>query len=109
MHRDLEGDYATLEVIKDEGTVRIEDADIELTDETREYYRYAGDDFSSPSGEVVTRQRLRREGWDIETRARTLLTADGGHFHVHAELDAYENGQRVFSRNWNRRIRRQLL
>ncbi|MCS4504484.1 CocE/NonD family hydrolase [Arhodomonas aquaeolei] len=109
VHRDLEGDYATLEVIKDEGTVRIEDADIELTDETREYYRYAGDDFSSPSGEVVTRQRLRREGWDIETRARTLLTADGGHFHVHAELDAYENGRRVFSRNWNRRIRRQLL
>lgn len=109
VHRDLETDEAVLEVIKDEGCYRIRDIDLEITDDTREWYRYKGDDFSSVNGEVLAIRRLRRDDWDIYTRTRTMLTADTEAFHLHAELDAYENGRRVYSRNWARRIPRRFV
>ncbi|WP_440995103.1 CocE/NonD family hydrolase [Arhodomonas sp. SL1] len=109
VHRDLEQDYATLEVIKDEGVYRIEEADLEITDDTREYYSFTGDDFTSATGEVISHHRLRRAGWDVETRTRTVLTADTESFHIHAELDAFEDGKRLYSRNWNRSVPRKLV
>jgi len=109
VHRDLESDFSTLEVIKNEGTLRIEDIDLEITDDTREYYSFVGEDFDSVGGEVRAVRRLCRGGWDVETRTRTVMTSDREYFHVHAELDAFENGRRVHSRNWLRRIPRKLL
>jgi putative CocE/NonD family hydrolase len=106
VHRDLQTDESVLEVIKDEGTYRIEDIDLEVTDDTREWYSYQVDDFASPRGEVLAIRKLVRENWDVSTRTRTVLTADSESFHLHAELDAFERGRRVYSRNWSRRIRR---
>ena len=100
VHRDLGTNASTLEVIKDSGRCRIEDIDLEVTDDTREYYSYVGNDFESVGGEVIATRRLRREDWDVETRTRTVLTSDAQYFHIHAELDAYEDGRRVYSRNW---------
>jgi len=109
VHRDLGTNASTLEVVKNEGRFRIEDVDLEVTDDTREYYSYSGDDFSSIGGEVVAVRELRRPGWDVRTRTRTVLTSDADSFHVHAEMDAYEDGRRVFSRNWLRSIPRRCV
>lgn len=107
VHRDLETDESVLEIIENEGRYRLRDIDLEVTDDTREWYRYQGDDFSSVTGELLSIRRLAREGWDVYTR--TVLTADSEDFHLHAELDAYENGRCVYPRNWARRIPRQLV
>ncbi|MEX2577633.1 MAG: hypothetical protein WD342_01135 [Verrucomicrobiales bacterium] len=40
---------------------------------------------------------------------RTILTSDPDTFKIHAQLDAYENEERVFSKNWNRTIPRNLV
>ena len=48
--RDLENDVATLEVIKDEGTYRIEEIDLAITDRTQEWYSSREDDFGSARG-----------------------------------------------------------
>ncbi len=109
VQRDLGTNASTLEVIKNGGTYRIEDIDLAVSDDTREYYRYVGDDFQSGTGEVTAIRRLQRSDWDIETRTRTVLTADRDYFHINAELDAYEDGRRVFSRNWLRSIPRQYV
>ena len=109
VHRDLETSASTLEVIKDEGRYRIEDVDLEVADSTREYYRSVGEDFSRIEGEVIAWRSLGRDDWQIQTRTRTLLQADTEAFYVNAELDAWEAGHRVFSRNWQRRIPRGYL
>jgi len=109
VHRDLHTDESTLEVIKDEGRYRIEDIDLEVTDDTREWYSYQVNDFGSPRGEVLSIRKLARKGWEVYTRTRTVLSADKEDFHLHAELDAYENGRRVYSRNWSRRIPRNFV
>jgi hypothetical protein len=36
----------------------------------------------------------------VETITRTVLTSTEDHFRLHAELDAFEGDERVFSRNW---------
>ncbi|AGM40872.1 Cocaine esterase-like protein [Spiribacter salinus M19-40] len=109
VHRDLETSASALEVIKDEGRYRIEDVDLLVEDATYETYRSVGEDFSSIEGEVIAWRAFERDDWAVSTRTRTRLEADDQAFHVHAELDAWEAGRRVFSRNWHERIPRRFV
>jgi hypothetical protein len=99
--RDLANDVSTLEVVKDDGVVRLEEIDLEIGESTVERYSYRRGDYSSVRGEVVSFRSFRRDGWDVHTETRTVLTSNETHFHIHASLDAYEDERRVFSRNYN--------
>ena len=109
VHRDLARDLSSLEVIKDEGTRRIEDIDLAITNRTWEDYTYQGDDFGSLQGETRTERRFSRGDWAVTTTTRTLLSCDRTHFYIHAELDAFEGKKRIFSLNWDRVIPRDYL
>lgn len=107
--RDLAADEATLEVVDDGGRYHIDEIDLDVTKSTWERYTTRGSDPLSATGEVRTVRRFNREGWDVRIEVRTVLTSDLDNFRLVAELDAYENGIRVRSRNWDRLIPRQLL
>jgi uncharacterized protein len=107
--RDLATDRSTLEVIKDEGTVHIEEIDLALTDRTFEWYRSTGSDFASLEGETRCERGFARGDWDVRTLTTTKLTADRTSFRVRATLDAFEGDTRVFSRNWDETVPRDLL
>ncbi len=108
VHRDLANDVSTLEVIKDEGVYCIEEIDMEVGDRTWEWYTYEDDDFTSVRGETRTERTFRRGEWFVRTTTHTVLTADTTHFHIHAELDAYEGDTRIYSENWIKSIPREL-
>lgn len=42
----------------------------------------------------------------IRSATRIVMTATAENFVLHAECDAYEGDTRVFTRNWERTIRR---
>jgi len=107
--RDLETDVSTLEVINDKGHRHLSGPN--LTDSTKalEWYSSRGDEYDSPRGEALWERSLTRGDWNIHTRTRTLLTSDSRFFYLSAELDAWENDKRVYSRNWDHRIERDLL
>jgi putative CocE/NonD family hydrolase len=107
--RDLATDTSTLEVIDDHGVYHLEDINMKVGRRAEEWYSYQGDDFSSPSGKTRWVRMLERGGWRIRTETTTQLTCDQEYFHLVAELDAYEGDKRVYSRNWDRRLKRQLL
>ena len=107
--RDLAADTSTLEVIDDHGTYHLEDVDLTVRRTAEEWYSYQGDDFASPTGRTLWVRELSRDGWAIRTVSRTCLRCDSRHFHLTAELDAYEGERRVFARNWDRRFRRDLV
>jgi len=109
VHRDLANEESELEIIKDEGTYRLPDLDLEITDRTWDWYRFRDDDVASARGETRTERRFRRGDWDVFTRTRTVLTCDARAFHVHAVLDAYAGEERVFSGNWRRSYPRDLV
>jgi hypothetical protein len=107
--RDLVRDVSTLEVVKDEGTVRFDDIDLELTRSTTEWYTYQNDDFSSVRGETLCVRGFRRGDWNVETVTRTILSSDATTFMVHADLDAFEDGQRIYTRSWSHEVPRDCL
>ncbi|RTR37984.1 CocE/NonD family hydrolase [Shewanella canadensis] len=107
--RELDKDLSTLEVINDNGTYRLEDIDLIVKRETKEWYSYQCDDFQSPKGETLWRWGFRRGDWSVETVTRTILHCDEFYFYLDAELDAYEGDKRVYSQNWNLRIKRNLV
>ncbi|MGD8710869.1 MAG: CocE/NonD family hydrolase, partial [Ectothiorhodospiraceae bacterium] len=107
--RDLARDESTLQVVKDEGRERIAEIDLQLRDKVLEWYSFRGDDFTSLRGEVESVRGFIRGDWSVETRTRTVLTADTDNFYIRAELDAWENDVRVFSRNWDLTVPRDHL
>ncbi|MDT8451397.1 MAG: CocE/NonD family hydrolase [Gammaproteobacteria bacterium] len=109
VHRDLAADESILEIIKDEGTYYFEELDLEVSDGIWNWYTSQNDDFASPRAETRTERTFHRGDWFVRTTTRTVLTADATHFHIYAELDAYEGEVRVYSRNWSRDIARDLV
>ena len=109
INRDLATDVSALHVINDEGTVRIDEIDLTVTKDTEEWYRIFDDDFTSASGEVRSVRALKRGDWSAKTVTRTVLSCSDKAFVIHATLDAYESGNRVFSKIWNRMVPRELV
>lgn len=107
--RDLAADRATLEVRKDEGRFRIEEADVAMGVSTVERYSHTGNRYESVRGETESRRSLAREGWAVSVHTRTILASDGEAFYLRAEMDGYEGDRRVHAHNIERRIERHLL
>ncbi|WP_043739783.1 CocE/NonD family hydrolase [Thioalkalivibrio nitratireducens] len=107
--RDLAEDRSTLEVVNDQGTVLLEALDLEMQRKALEWYSYEGDDFNSIRGETLWERGFRRGDWSVRTVTRTVLTSTPTEFLLHAQLDAYEGERRVYSRNWDARIPRDLV
>jgi hypothetical protein len=104
--RDLVNYRSALEVIKDLGTRRFDDIDLVVTKRVVECYSWSGDDTSSVRGETQSTVSFARGQWRVQTVTRTVLTSTPTDFEVHAQLDAYEDTQRVHSANWQRVIPR---
>ncbi|WP_187774679.1 CocE/NonD family hydrolase [Billgrantia pellis] len=106
LHRDLATKESTLEVINDQGHFLIEDTGTEVRRSTREWYTTVHDDFTSARGETYTERSFKRDDWNVEIYTRSILSCDESNFFIHAQLDAYENDYRVFSKNWEKVIPR---
>lgn len=107
--RDLANEVSTLEVVKDEGTYRLDEIDLELWRKTTEWYSYQRDDFSSVRGETLSVRGFRRDDWSVWTVTRMVMTCNATDFQVHADLDAYEGNRRVYCASWDRTIPRRWL
>lgn len=106
LHRDLATKESTLEVINNQGRFRIIDTGTEIHRSAYEYYRTNNDDFTSARGETITESCFKRDRWNTEVYTRTTLSCTKEEFIIHAQLDAYEDKYRVFSKNWERVIPR---
>ena len=104
--RDLAEEESTMEVIIDDGTKRYNDINWDVTNKAYEWYTFQRDNFTSPRGETLRKRRFQRDEWYVETVTRTVLTSTETHFKIHAELDAWENNERIFSRNWQYEVPR---
>jgi len=107
--RELSDDISTLEVVNNEGTYRIEQEGIEVNRKTQEWYSYQNGLFESPRGETHTEWGLCRDGWDIQTITNTVMSCTPETFSIQASLEAFENGEQVFFREWETQIPRKLL
>ncbi|MGM0577653.1 MAG: CocE/NonD family hydrolase [Myxococcota bacterium] len=108
LHRDMERNASVLEVIGDDGTYRVEYADVEVGAHGVERYRSVGNEVDGVRGETRWSLAFRRpeDGWDVRTECRTVLTSTPTHFRVVATLDAWEGDRRVHAESWDEEIPR---
>ncbi|MBB3142668.1 CocE/NonD family hydrolase [Halomonas organivorans] len=109
VHFNLATNEASLNVIDNDGSWRLEEQGLTLGYDVTERYRQANDDYATLCGEVVNRRFMARGDWRVEMTSRTQLTSTPSHFHLNATLDAYEGGERIFSRTWNETLPRDHL
>jgi len=107
--RELGREVSSLEVINDTGRFRIDDIDLEISARAVETYTYCGEEYDSLSGETVWERTFTRGEWSVRTWTRTILTSDAQNFRIRAELDAWEDESRVFSKSWDRTIPRDMV
>lgn len=107
--RDLIGYDSALEIVKDRGTVRIDDIGLDVGCRAYERYTATADDFTSVGGESAWTMRFSRDDWDVRVETRTELRCSETEFFVDATLDGYEGERRVFSRTWNETLPRDSL
>jgi hypothetical protein len=108
VHRHLASDASVLEVIDDQGVHAHEYTGLKVGAHAREWYRSTKNAHGSVEGETRWTRTLAREGWDIRTETRTLMRSDAENFYLEGDLDAFEDGDRVFCRTWSRTIPRDL-
>ncbi len=104
--RNLARDVSTLKVINTEGVYRIDDIDTQIEERCVEKYTHYDNDFDSVRGETRWVRGFSRDGWAVRTVTKTILRSTKTHFHLTADLDAWEGDERVFVRTWSRTIPR---
>jgi hypothetical protein len=93
----------------DEGLVRLDAIDLVIgSSRVHEYSVRDGDPLSTRMETRWTKD-MRRGDWRIHTATRIVMTSTAESFRLVAELDAYEGDQRVYSRNWDQSIPRDLV
>ena len=98
LSHDLVTYRASLNVVKDLGTVSFDDIGLEVTRRAEEHYSWVGNDYETVRGETVWTMGFARQDWAVQTTTRTVLTSTETDFHLHATLDAYEGARRVATR-----------
>ncbi len=117
--RAVEHDLSTHEVVHASGLVeddleqggltRLDDIDLDIGQAMWRRLRIRDDEPLSARAELRNRTEFRRGAWRCVVATRTVLTATADEFLLEAELHADEGKDRVFTRTWSERIRRECV
>ena len=111
--RALTRDQATgetrLSIVDDFGRSTIVEHGMTLWACGREHYSILPDDPLSARQECHWTEERARGDWKVRTETYSAMTASKTHWHVTGRLEAYENDALIWSRDWNKKIRRNLL
>ncbi len=92
--------------VNDSGTTLLDGIGLESSSRMQDDFSIHPRDPLKARAEVTSQSRYARKDWEIETKCRTVMTATPTTFELEATLDAFENGVRVFAKNWKESIPR---
>ncbi len=109
IERNLAADETVFTRQDNTGTYRIDAIDLTVDQVKTGVYRIKADDPLSADITIHWTQKLARGDWRVRTETETRFRATKEEFLIQATLDAYEGDMRVYSQNWDRRIKRNLV
>ena len=71
-------------------------------------YWISPDDPASARAAVEHEFVNQRADWNTQVKTRTQVSCDAQSFYVESDLEAFEDGRRIFARSWNQRVKREL-
>lgn len=97
------------ERLNDSGSCLITEYDWEFGTKNQTIFCIHPDDPLSAHGEVQTQEHFTRDQWRVRIDSKAVMDVTKETFDIRAELDAYEGDTRVFSRNWSKKVPRDLV
>ncbi|MBX2881533.1 MAG: CocE/NonD family hydrolase [Granulosicoccus sp.] len=92
------------EINADNGAIRFEDSQLEMSSKNLQRYTIHPNDPLSACAEYEWEWEYRRGAeWVTKTWTRTEITCDQKHFYLKAESIAWEHDQIIFSKTWNKK------
>ncbi|HEY7003729.1 MAG TPA: CocE/NonD family hydrolase [Gaiellaceae bacterium] len=104
-----DGDLWTLEVERTRGRRNVPPGTLEIEGAQTDVYRIAEDDPLSAQVECTRRMGMARDGWSAHVETSSSMSGDAESFLLVHQVDAYENGELVFSRARSLRLPRDLV
>jgi hypothetical protein len=96
----------TTEIIDDFGQVRDADHGLITGSIAREWYSIHPDDPLSARAKAHWTQTLDRDGWSVRTETYCEMWSDADTFYITAALNAYDENEMCFSKEFNETVRR---
>jgi hypothetical protein len=115
IERDLVGHEVIYRMISEGGDfgdarlLRIEEIGLDLGHHVEHRFVIDERDPLSARTEIIERLSMRRDDWEIRIDASIRLAATRDDFLLGARLTAHEGGEEVFDREWDERIKRDLV
>jgi hypothetical protein len=98
-----------LTIVDDFGASTIDEHGLTYGAVGRESYRIHPDDPLSAVQECHWTEERSRGDWKVRTETYSAMRATKTHWHVTGRLEAYEGEALIFSRDWDRKIKRKLV
>ncbi len=105
---DIAAERIELQVGDGEGTFRIADWDLTVSNQGHERYSVESDDLGSVTGSVRWEHAMSRDGWQIRTETETVLRADPQSYVIEARLKAWHGDELAHEQVWSERIPRRM-
>jgi len=106
IRHDAEQNLNLLEIVADNGKTRFEETGMEMG--SKSLYRFSIDESDplSAIAEYDWEWEYGRADWQTRTHTYTRITCDRTHFYLNAVSTAWESGQRIFRKQWDRKFKR---
>ena len=109
VERDVASGEQIVRVLNDFGERRADEFGLATGEIARETYTIKPHDPLSARMETHWTETLERGDWQVRTETWTVMWADAENFHIRAELEAYENGDRVHHKTWETSVPRDCV
>jgi putative CocE/NonD family hydrolase len=105
----LASNQNSLNVINKEETFFIKDKELEFGSTAFEKYSYTNNSYDSLKAEMETRRSFKRKEDEIYIITKTVMKSDKKNFMIKADLDAYKNETRIYTKTWDENIPRDFI
>ena len=109
VHYDAELDRTTVRNTRNDGSARIDDIDTTISYGKVKEFSIARNDSATAESVISTTMHYRRAGWDARLETRIRMRCQRDHFLFDSDVDAFEGGERCFSRSFTHKIPRDNL
>ena len=109
VHYDAEPDKTTVRNTRNDGSARIDDIDTTISYGKVKEFSIARNDPETAESVISTSMHYRRAGWDARLETRIRMRCRRDHFLFDSDVDAFEGGERCFSRSFTHKIPRDNL